>query len=258
MDAAQRVRLDNHAVQAHIILAKSSTEGEIEQNNRYVLGYTGAVLPTHNFFIPLTLAGLTDETLADASAFFRSRNTMYAVSLEEHRVPDGTEYLSKRRYQPLPPQPVMACTHLPAEAIQQNNLRIKHVETVPGMTALYSVLEAVFDYSTDEVMLLFPASQIGQEEIRHYVGYTPEGRPVTIGTAICADKAVSVWNLSTLDNFRRRGYATLLLNKILSDAAQKGCDLSLIYTTPMGFSLANNLGFKLHALRQWFLPQEIG
>jgi len=258
MDANQRARLDAHAIQAHIILAESSSEGEVERNSNFILGYTSADLPTYNFFIPLALTGLTDETLADASAFFRSRDTMYAVSLEEHRVPDGTEYLSKRRYQPLPPQPVMACTDFPTEAIQQNDLFIELVETVPGMTALYSVLEAVYDYTQEEVMLLFPTSQIGREDIRHYVGYTPDGLPATVGTAICAGNAASIWNLSTLDNFRRRGFAALLLNRILVDAAGRGCDLSLIYTTPMGFSLVNNLGYKLYAMRQWFLPQEIG
>jgi len=258
MDTSQRARLDAHAVQAHMIMVAASAEGEVEERNNFVLGYTGAALPTYNFFIPLNLRGLTDESLADASAFFNTRATLYAVSLEEHRVPDGTEYLSRRRYQPLPPQPIVATTELPTALVPQNRLVIKMVSTVPDLTAFFSVLRAVYDFSPEEVMLLFPTSQLAKDQgIKHYVGYTPSGTPVTAGTLICAHNVASVWNLGTLDNFRRQGFATILLNYMLCCATESGCDLSMIYATPMGFSLFNALGYKLYAMRQWFLPQEI-
>ena len=77
MDANQQARLDAHAIEAHLLLIETSQEGEVERNGDYVLGYTGAALPTFNSFIPLTLTGLTDETLADASAFFNTRHTVF-------------------------------------------------------------------------------------------------------------------------------------------------------------------------------------
>jgi len=258
MNDKQRARLDAHAIKAHLLLAEASSEGEVEEKKDYVLGYTGADLPTYNFFIPLSLAGLTDETLADASAFFRSRGVMYAVSLEEHRVPDGTEYLSVRRYQPLPPQPLMACDNLPSEPVAHPELTVRRVATIPEMTAFYTVLESVFDYTPDELMLLFPSTQLNHKQVKHFVGYLSNSQPVTAGTAVCADDVVSIWNVSTLDNFRRRGFAAALQTHMLADAARQGCDLSMVYATPMGFSLTNRLGYRLYAMRQWFLPQEIG
>jgi hypothetical protein len=258
MDDNQRTRLDAHAIQAHVILIATSMEGEVEETKDFVLGYTGTDLPTCNFFIPLNLTSLTDETLADASAFFHTRDVMYAVSLEEHRVPDGTEFLSKRRYQPLPPQPIMASDHLPAALIEQDKLLIEPVETIPQLTAFYTVLESVYDYTSDELLLLFPTAQLHAHKSRHYVGFAPDGTPVTAATAICTDNVVSVWNLSTLDNYRRQRFASLMMNRILVDAANRGCNLSLIYSTPMSFSLFTELGYKLYAMRQWFLPQEIG
>lgn len=258
MDDSPKNRLDAHAIQANIILAAASQDGEVEETPGYILGYTGVDMPTYNFFIPLSLAGLTDETLADASAFFQTRDTMYAVSLEEHRVPDGTEYLSKRRYQPLPPQPLMVNTDLSGLQASGSALVVEPVATVPGMTAFYTVLELVYDYTPEEVMLLFPTTQLRESKIRHFVGFTNNGRPVTAGTAVYTHDAVSVWNLSTLDDYRRQGHAAALLNYILTDAVEKGCDLSLVYATPMSFSLFNELGYKLYAMRQWFLPQEVG
>jgi ribosomal protein S18 acetylase RimI-like enzyme len=257
MDANLQARLDAHAVEAHIILVENSQEGEVERSGDYVLGYTGVALPSFNFFFPLTLTGLTDDTLADASAFFRTRDTLYAVCLEEHRVPDGTEYLSKRRYQPLPPEPIMALEALPQSMPSQGKLEIETVATVPSLTALYSLLESVFDHTPDEAMLLFPTRQLGAENQEHFVGFLPNGTPVTIGTAVYAEGVVSVWHLSTLDDYRRQDYASILLNHILVTAAARGCDASLIYATPMGFSLFNKFGYKLYAMRQWFLPQEL-
>jgi len=256
MDANQQARLEAHAIEAHMILIETSQEGEVERSGDYVLGYTGAPLPSFNIFIPLTLTGLTDETLADASAFFSSRHTLYAISLEEHRVPDGTEYLSKRRYQPLPPQPIMVLDLLPAKLIEQDRLIIEEVATVPAMTAFYSVLEAVYDYTPEEVMLLFPMKQLQAEEIKHFAGFV-DGVPVTIATAVYAEDVVSIWHLSTLDDFRRQSFASILLNYILVNAAHYGCDASLIYATPMGFSLFGNFDYKLYAMRQLFLPQEL-
>lgn len=258
MDDTQRQRLDTHAIEAHLTLAELSGEGEVERNDNYVLGYTGTDLPTFNFFIPLHLPGLTDESLADAAAFFNTRHTMYAVSLEEHRVPDGTEYLSTRRYQPLPPQPVVASDNLPDNVAPRADFDIVRVSTVPDLTAFYSVLRAVYDYTPEEVMLLYPSTHLHNDRLRHYIGFADDGVPVACGTLVCADGVASVWHLATLDNFRRRGLATTLLNYILHDAHQGGCDLGLIYATPMGFSLFNRLGFSLYAMRQWFLPQEIG
>ena len=259
MDANQQARLDAHAVEAHIIQVETSLEGEVERNADFVLGYTGASLPTFNFFVPLTLTGLTDETLADASAFFRTRDTMYAVSLEEHRVPDGTEYLFKRRYQPLPPQPIMLLETLPKERLRQEQLAVEEVATVPSPAAFYSILEAVFDYTPEESALLFPSRQLRNERIKHFVGFRPDNTPVIAGTAVYAEDVVSIWHLSALDDFRKRGFATILLNHILVDAATKyHCDASLIYATPMGFSLFGKLGYRLYAMRQWFLPQELG
>jgi ribosomal protein S18 acetylase RimI-like enzyme len=257
MNPNLQARLHAHAIEAHIILAENSQEGEVERSGDYVLGYTGVALPSFNFFLPLTLTGLTDDTLADASAFFRTRDTLYAVSLEEHRVPDGTEYLSKRRYQPLPPEPIMALESLPKTRFAQDKLEVEVAATVPALTALYSVLEAVFDYTPDEAMLLFPTRQLSAENLKHFIGFRSDGTPVTVGTAVYAEGVVSVWHLSTLDDHRRQDYASILLNHILVSAVERGCDASLIYDTPMGFSLFNKFGYKLYAMRQWFLPQEL-
>jgi ribosomal protein S18 acetylase RimI-like enzyme len=257
MQTNLQARLDAHAIEAHLLLIEASREGEVERSGDYVIGYTGVPLPTFNSFIPLTLTGLTDETLADAAAYFNTQQAMYSISLEEHRVPDGTEYLSKRRYQPLPPQPIMTLDVLPKLASPHSDLTVEAVATVPAMTALYSVLEAVFDYTEDEVLQLFPMSQLKMDDMQHFVGYC-DGIPVTVATAVYTEDIVSIWHLSTLDDYRRRGFATTLISYILAEAAARACDASLVYATPMSFSLFGEIGYKLHAMRQLFLPQELG
>ncbi len=256
MDDAQRYRIDKHAIQAQIILAATSAEGEYEEGENYVLAYSGLVIPTFNFFIPLTLTGLTDETLADASAFFRTRQAQYAINLEEHRVPDGTEYLSRRRYLPLPPQPIMAIDALSNQFAPVDKFIIEPVTTIPRLTAFYTLLEKVFDYTINDIITLYPVSQLSVENVQHFVGFTDENIPVTAATAVYTNDVVSIWNLCTVDEFRRHGYAAALVNYILVNAYEQHYTLSLTYATPMSFSLCNHLGYKLYAMRQWFLPSE--
>jgi predicted GNAT family acetyltransferase len=106
---------------------------------------------------------------------------------------------------------------------------------------------------------LYSAAQLKEEiknTIRHYVAFVDE-RPVGAGTIICLNGVASIWNLCTLDEYRRQGMATTLLQRMIGDACEGGCSLTMLYATPLVYHLLNKLGFDLYAQRQWFLPPEL-
>jgi predicted GNAT family acetyltransferase len=92
--------------------------------------------------------------------------------------------------------------------------------------------------------------------IRHYLAFIDE-KPVGTGTIICLNGVASVSNLCTLDEYRRQGVATTLLHRMISDAVDSDCLLTMLYATPLAYHMLNKLGFDLYAQRQWFLPPEI-
>jgi GNAT superfamily N-acetyltransferase len=258
IEPSVRTRLDEHVIAAQAKLYRAVGGGSFEITSHWARGFSGLQLPTFNIFLPLTTEGLNDETLADTAAFFSSRETIYAIELVHDRFPHGPDYLNQRRYQPLPPQPAMYLTQLP-EAVQLTpTISIERVATVPALTAFCSLLHAVFDFSLQDIIKLYSAVQLKEElknTIRHYLAFIDE-KPVGAGTIICINGAASVWNMCTLDEYRRQGVATTLLQRMLGEAADSDYHLTMLYSTPLAYNLFNKLGFDLYAQRQWFLPPE--
>jgi ribosomal protein S18 acetylase RimI-like enzyme len=254
-----RARLDQHFITAHARLYRSMMGGLFEVTPHWVRGYSGLPLPTFNVFMPLTHAGLTDETLADTAAFYFSMDTVYAVEIVHDRFPHGPDFLTERDYQPLPPQPAMVLTERLRPVQLNPAVMVERVGTVASLAALSSLLNSVFDLPLLEMSRLFSVAHLKEElknTIRHYLAFMGE-RPVGVGTVICVNGVASIWNLGTLDEYRRQGVATSLLQRMLTDASDSGYAPAMVYSTPLAYHLFNRLGFDLYAQRQWFLPPEL-
>jgi GNAT superfamily N-acetyltransferase len=259
IESSIRTRLDQHVISAQAKLYRAVAGGSFEITSHWARGFSRLQIPTFNIFLPLTHEGLNDETLADTAAFFSSRETVYAIELVHDRFPHGPDYLNQRRYQPLPPQPAMYIA-LPPDNVQLNPaVTVERVSTVPALTALCSLLHAVFDFPLTDLIKLYSAAHLKDDlksTIRHYLAFIDD-KPVGTGTIICINGAASVWNLCTLDEHRRQGVATTLMERMLHEAAASNCALTMLYATPIAYHLFNKMGFDLFAQRQWFLPPEL-
>lgn len=256
MDSSTRTRLDQHIIAAYTLRYRAMIGGLFEVMPDWVRGFSGLQLPVFNVYLPRTQAGLSDENLADTAAFFSSRNVLYAVELVHDVFPEGPDYLNRRRYLSLPPQPAMQLETLP-DGVQVNpGVTIEHVATVPALTAFCTLLYSVFDFPERDVLRLYPVSQIKDERMQHYLAFMDE-QPVGAGTMICINGVVSIWNLCTLDAYRRRGVATTLLYQMLNDAKNHECHLAMLYSTAQAYHVFNNFGFEIYTQRQWFLPPGI-
>jgi N-acetylglutamate synthase-like GNAT family acetyltransferase len=254
-----RARLDQHVISAQAKLYRSVAGGSFEITSHWARGFSGLQIPAFNIFLPLSHEGLTDETLADTAAFFSSRGTIYAIELVHDRFPHGPDYLNQRRYQSLPPQPAMYLAAPPENTRLNLDVEVEHVSTVPALTALCSLLHEVFDFPLAGLIKLYSAAQLKDDLkniIRHYLAFVDE-KPVGAGTIICTNNAASIWNLCTLDEYRQQRVATTLLQRMLDDAAEMDCSLTMLYATPIAYHLFNKMGFDLFTQRQWFLPPEV-
>jgi ribosomal protein S18 acetylase RimI-like enzyme len=117
------------------------------------------------------------------------------------------------------------------------------------------LVSELFGLPLTETTRLFSIKQLQNDAIRHYVGYL-DGVPVGVGTGVLAEGIVSVWNIATHDEVRRRGVATAVMQHLLEEAWDDGCDLSLLYSSPMAYSLYQKLGYELYTQRCYYLPPE--
>ena len=258
MDPALRARLDRHIISARTKMFRAIAGGSFEIMRDWVRAYSGLSIPTYNIFQPLTAQGLTDDTLADTAAYFASMETLYTVELIHDKFPEGPDFLDKRYYQSLPPQMMMYLHgHHDESHIRLNiGVEIERVKNVPTLTAFCTLLHQVFDFSLDDMVTYFPVRHLGdglKQNIQHYLAFVDE-QPIGAGTMIFIDGVASVWNVCTVDDYRRRGVATTLLHDMLTDADERGCPLKVLYSTPHAFSLFHKYSFEIFAQSQWFLP----
>lgn len=256
MDPAIRAKLDQHIISAYAIMYRTMPGGLFEVLPHWARGYSGLQNPIFNIFLPLGLRGLSDETLADTSAFFSSRNVHYAVEIIHDLLPKGPDYLSQRRYQSLPPQPAMFLAGVPDDVPLNSSLTIERITTVPSLTAFCSIMHAVFDFPLRDMSKLFPVPYLKEKRIGLYLAFCGD-QPAGAGMSVLAEGVVTLRNMCTLDEYRGCGIATTLTERILSDARENGCDLATLYSTAQSYSLYNKLGFEIYAQRQWFLPPGI-
>jgi N-acetylglutamate synthase-like GNAT family acetyltransferase len=94
------------------------------------------------------------------------------------------------------------------------------------------------------------------DRVNHYLAFIDE-QPVATGSIICIDGVASVWNVCTIDPFRRQGSAAALLQHMLVEAWQHGGKLAMLYATAQAYHFFSKFGFTIYSQRQWFLPPSI-
>jgi GNAT superfamily N-acetyltransferase len=248
-------RLDKHILKAHWNLCESVDGGVFERTDDWVRGFTGSAISTFNILLLLRNQALNDDLLSDTDAYFNEQGVPHVVAFDEHWFSGGTEFLHSRNYQPLPPLPGMVLLGPPRRMRPHPDLVVERVGTPAEMSVYCKLISELFGLPITETTHLFSANQVQDDAIRHYVGYVDEV-PVVAGTGVLSEGIVSVWNVATHDVVRRQRVATALMERLLGDAWDDGCDASLLYSTPMAYSLYQRLGYELYTQRRCFLPPE--
>lgn len=255
MDSRIEKRLNEHVLQAHRHWCESVAGGTFERSGDWVRGYTGSTVSTFNLLLLLDERALSDELLSDAAAYFDERHVPHVVAFDDHWLNSGSNFLHAHSYQPLPPLPGMVLLGEARRLPSHPQVSIQRVASDAAIDGFCDLVSELFGLPLIETAHLFSTKQLNDDAIRHYVGYL-DGQPVVAGSAILAEGIVSVWNVATRDEFRRRGVATALMQRLLEEAWEDGCDASLLYSTPMAYSLYQKLGYELYTQRRSFLPPE--
>jgi ribosomal protein S18 acetylase RimI-like enzyme len=78
----------------------------------------------------------------------------------------------------------------------------------------------------------------------HVLGVRVAGQDVATALAFDHDGDCGIFNMGTLEPFRRRGLATALLRRHLEDAADRGCSTASLQATPIAEGVYAAVGFR--------------
>ena len=72
---------------------------------------------------------------------------------------------------------------------------------------------------------------------------------------ICQDEHAGIHEVSTLEEYRRKGIGAALVNRALDKAVEKGCTYATLQASDMGCSVYEKLGMEdVGSLHTWLLP----
>lgn len=81
-------------------------------------------------------------------------------------------------------------------------------------------------------------------------------QPVTTLLSVKQSNNIGLYMISTLDEFRGKGYATEIILKVLHDAAEQGIRHCILEATRMGVNLYKNIGF--HEVGKFVIYWKVG
>lgn len=77
----------------------------------------------------------------------------------------------------------------------------------------------------------------------YYLGFL-NGKPVATSVLFNGKGAAGIFYIGTLPKVRRQGIAKAMVNYLLSEAKNRGYDISILQASEMGYPLYKNIGFK--------------
>jgi GNAT superfamily N-acetyltransferase len=110
------------------------------------------------------------------------------------------------------------------------------------------------DLDPDDPHGAMKEEELGHPRLRHYF-VEMDGECVGQAKAILPPvAAVVVEPLGVKEEYRRRGIATALMNRLHADAVRDGAERSVIIASPMGVPLYMRLGYEVVACIRKFVP----
>ena len=218
--------------------------GWTERRPGAVGGVTGVPVPTLNGVWAYrqdaergAIAGLLERVAAAGMPYCLQSARRYTGELSEL-----AEERGMRRNADLP---LMVLTsQAESSRLDQGDLVIEELE--PQQAAVHAELAAAgFDAPLDAFLGLMTPAVMERPGVRAYVGKI-DCEPVATAVGVSLENHVGIFNVATLPPHRRRGYGAAITARAVCDGLDQGARWAWLQSSPAGYSVYENLGFKLH------------
>lgn len=127
------------------------------------------------------------------------------------------------------------------------SLRIDRVRTSAELLDFARINAANWTPPDENVLRFYErvahAALRSDSPLRYYLGYVDD-TPVATAELTIAGDVGGIYNISTLQAYRRRGVGTAMTNHLLREAFGEGLDTAILQAAPMGAGIYRRLGFR--------------
>lgn len=124
---------------------------------------------------------------------------------------------------------------------------IKPIRTASEMFYFRDIVPPVFrlDGEAGDVLVqICEAAAFGENpKYRHYVGFL-NGEPAAVATAVHEGDTIGIYNVATLDAYRRKGLGSALTVHALREGQAAGGRLAVLLASKLGANVYRAIGFK--------------
>ncbi|WP_374018977.1 GNAT family N-acetyltransferase [Paenibacillus thiaminolyticus] len=135
-------------------------------------------------------------------------------------------------------------------AYMPEGFAVKQVRT-PGEVAQFgAVLSCLFGESSEAKHVSLYYDRLAESqlwtrpEMALYIGVLNDGTPVTVGSTIRSRDNVGIYDIATLDEYRKRGFGSAMFHHILSDILTWHDGLIVLQASEAGAGLYKRAGFR--------------
>jgi ribosomal protein S18 acetylase RimI-like enzyme len=117
-------------------------------------------------------------------------------------------------------------------------------ELAPREAEVHARVAALgFEVPSDTFLQLMTPPLLAAPGVRCYVGEV-DGQPVTTGLGVTLGSRVGIFNIATLPEHRRRGYAAAITARAVEDGFDAGAKWSFLQSSEQGYKVYERLGFR--------------
>ncbi|MBX3064796.1 MAG: GNAT family N-acetyltransferase [Anaerolineae bacterium] len=197
---------------------------------------------------------LDDVLLKLAVQFFRRFNAEYSIVFTAVERPRLLFWLADRLYIERANTPMYALSGLPRPLNMHRDVRICRARS-EDQEVILEILHKTFFMTPEAGRCVVRQEHFNDPTVRHYIAYVND-EAAACASILLHDRLASVWNVGTLRQFRRQGIASAILMRALVEAAQDGCDHSVLMASPMGKALYEEMGYHFVATTWFYGPME--
>jgi GNAT superfamily N-acetyltransferase len=231
---------------------QASGVGDVTETKEVLLIDSGVNYSVFNIAM-LTCAPADIEALSGgvraAARYYKARQTRWSIWICEDSL---SEQLRRLMPAALANQRMHKLTEAPgmiAERLRPPLRRLPKIDWLPVNNAAtrsdFSHITSVnFDIPFATCQLVYGNEQAWSHDYHGFVAYA-DGMPVATTAVVMAAGAIGIYSVSTLPQYRRRGYAEALMRCVIEKyRAEAGTETTVLQATRSGYDMYLKMGYR--------------